>query len=362
MSHVKGFKIHSIKTKITLLSLMILIVPSLIIGLSSWGIAKSHLGTQGKNKLKSDVKIVNHTIEQYDKLVKAGAMSKADAQEQVKQLILGPKDSQGHRRINKVFDLGENGYLYIIDTKGIEVAHPSLEGQDISNTKSSDGVMIAKDTIQKAREGGGFISYKWPLPNSKKEAEKITYSEMDPAGWGWVVIAGTYMSDFNSSANTILTYLSVILILAIIIGGILVVVITNRIANPIIEIERTVARVSEGDLTGDLIKVKSSDETGRLADSFNNMTEKLVSIITGISATAEHVAASSEELSSSAEESAKATEQVTITIQEAADGAQKQTSVFEESKQAIIDMTDGIGHIAKNANIVSDSAEQALDK
>lgn len=357
-----SLRFRTLYTKLILIALILLIVPSLVIGFSGWTIAKGQLDSQGKQLLQADVRSVNQTIQALNKEVLTGYLTQSQAQEQVKEMILGPKDANGHRPINKSYNLGKNGYIFILDQKGVEVAHPSLEGKSIWKTKSSDGVMVAQQIIKKGQGKGGYTTFMWPLPNSKQEGKKIVYSEKDPAGWGWVIVAGSYMSDYNSGANKILLDLLIIIGIAIILGVLLSVVLASRIAKPIRLIEAQLNRVADGDLTVEPLNIKSKDEIGSLADGFNKMSESLKSMISRISGTAEHVAASAEQLSASSQESNKATEQVSSTIQEAADDTIRQSSSIEESKQSILAMTKGVQHIAENSNVVSSSAEDASSK
>ena len=57
-------------------------------------------------------------IEQFNQEVEAGNLSLEEAQEKVKIAILGEKDSEGKRPINKDIKLGDNGYIFVVDQKG----------------------------------------------------------------------------------------------------------------------------------------------------------------------------------------------------------------------------------------------------
>lgn len=357
-----AFKFQNIYGKLIGISLIILIVPSLVVGVVSYNEARSQLNNLSDASLKNDVVLVNSAIALLNKQVQAGNMSLSYAQEQIKEMILGPKKSNGQRPINKSYNLGKNGYFFILNKKGVEVAHPSLEGKSIWNTKSTDGVMVGQQIIKKGEADGGFTTFMWPLPNSNNDAKKIVYSQMDPAGWGWVVVAGSYVSDYNAGANKILTYLLITVGIAVVIGVILIMIFARRISNPIKTIERQVNKVADGDLSVDSLNIKTKGEIGNLADGFNKMTENLKLMIGKISETAEHVASSAEQLSASSEESSKASEQVSSTIQEAAYGSLKQTESIEEGKQSIIEISKGVDHIAENSNVASSSAIDASTK
>lgn len=351
----------TLKSKLITLSLVILIVPSLVIGLTSWWVAKGQLDQHGRSSVKSSVEVVNDIILQYNTLVKEGKLTKKEAQEQVKEIILG-KMVQGKRPVNHDFNLGKTGYVFVFNKKGVMVTHPALEGENHWNDKSNDGKLMTQLIIKAGLNGGGYTTYKWHLPNSKKVMEKIVYSKEDTAGWGWIIVAGIYSRDYNAGANKILIASLIVMAVAIILGVLLTLIFTNRMTKPLVEIDDKLRKVADGDLTVEPITVKTKDETARLGESFNLMKDNITSLILEISNTSMQVAASSEELSSSSEESGATTEYITKTIQEAADGAQKQSNDIEQSQQAIMDMAQGVQHIAKNAHDVSNSAELAMKK
>src|SRR6056297_2866048 len=94
------FQMRSLRKKLIGFSLLLLIVPSLITGLIGWHVAKQQLNTQSKAALKSEVNLVNATIKELNKQVQAGDLSLTEAQTEVKQMILGKKEANGHRPIN----------------------------------------------------------------------------------------------------------------------------------------------------------------------------------------------------------------------------------------------------------------------
>jgi len=280
------------------------------------------------------------------------------AQELVKQMILGPLDPNGHRPINHAFDLGKNGYFFILDNHGIEVAHPSLEGKSIWNATSQDGVLVGQELIKQGINGGGFTTYEWPLPNSTQFAKKIVYSEAAPA-WGWIVAAGSYESDYNSGVNQILDRILISLLISLVVGGTLTLYISSRIAKPVRKMAEQVQRVSKGDLAVEALASDSSDEIGRLARGFLQMTMNLRDIISRLRDTSQQVAAAAEQLTASAEQTSQATENIAQTMQQVAAGTEAQAHSVEESTEAVQDMSNGVRYISANAQTVSDRAAEA---
>jgi methyl-accepting chemotaxis protein len=347
----------SLRAKMIVILLLLLLIPSLVIGLVGYKVSKAQLDQSGQTQLKNDVRLLNSTIEVLNNEVRSGQISMNEAQEQVKEEILGPKEN-GKRPINHQFDLGKNGYFFILNNQAVEVAHPTLEGKSIWKTKSSDGKMVGQDLVRIGNNGGGIYTYEWPLPNSKKVATKITYTEAAPA-WGWIVCAGSYTSDFNSGASQVLMVLGITLAIAIVLGLLITLIFAGRVAGPIKAITGQIKQVADGKLTISPLSLRRNDEIGQLATHFYTMTDQLKKVIVSLTDTSSQVAASAEELTASSGESSKATEHITTTIQDSASDTEEQAIHLGQSKDSIEKMTDGILRIDSNAGEAAKSALEA---
>lgn len=350
-------KNQTIKTKLIALCLVLLAVPSLLIGVMGYYKSKTELDQLGQQGLKNDVRYVIALIDVLDQQVKEGRLAEEDAQEQVKELILGKKKADGTRPISDKFNLGKNGYVFVLDDKATEVAHPSLEGKSIWDVKSKDGVYVGREIVDIANKGGGFYKFNWPLPNSEKTADKITYIEKDPH-WGWNVIAGTYMMDYNEGANQIIYTLLITLGCALILGTIVIILYSKRLVNPIIKVEAAMRKVAKGELTIEKFEVKNNDEIGRLAIHFQEMVDELKQIIYGVRSHSEQVAAASEELSASSEETSRATEQISSAMQDIFTGADQQSKHADETARTVTEMKNQIVSISQRTKETVDNVHE----
>jgi methyl-accepting chemotaxis protein len=193
----------TIRLKMLLFCTVLLILPSLIVGFFGYDAAKDATDELIKKNLENSVKLMNQSIAASIEMVKNGQMSVEQAQENAKIVMLGAKQPDGTRPINKLIDLGPNGYFYVLDEQGVLLAHPNLEGENLWDKKTSDGFYYIQDVIQQGKNGGGFTFYKWPLPNSTKEAFKMTYA-LEVPEWKWIVVAGSYYQDYHSGQSQIL--------------------------------------------------------------------------------------------------------------------------------------------------------------
>ena len=346
----------TIRKKLIASSLLLLMVPSLIIGIVSFNSAKNNLDELGATKLRNSVKYSLELIDAMNAEVEKGTLSLEEAKEIVKQKLIGKKNEDGKRLLQTNINLGENGYILMLNDEGVAVGHPSSEGKNVLNLKDSNGKLFIQETIETANNGGGFVYYNYALPSNPQQIEpKITYTEKDPH-WGWVVASTTYMKEFNKGANEILNTVIITLVLALTIGIIFISFFAKQIVQPIQSISQHAKQVTNGNLTIDTIQIKNKDELGELANSFNQMVSHLKQMITHVNETSEQVASTSEELSASSEQTNKATEQITESIQQVATGNEKSLQGTKNATEIVTEITTGIEQISTNIQHVSESS------
>ncbi|WP_409343035.1 methyl-accepting chemotaxis protein [Paenibacillus sp. MBLB4367] len=343
----------NIGVKLVAISLILLIVPALITGYIGYSNAKEQLNEAGATGLKNNVRMAVEMIGALDKEVKQGKISLEEAQEQVKQKLLGSKRQDNTRPVNPKIDVGANGYMFVLDQKGGMLAHPSAEGKNMWENKSADGRFFTQEIIKVGLNGGGFIYYDWTLPNNpEEEAQKITYSEVDPA-WGWIVCAGSYMMDFNSGADRILKAVLITMLVALAAGVFVIYILSRHIATPITVITNQVRQVAGGNLGMEPLRFKnhSKDEIGQLALYTNEMVVSLQGLIGHIGDSAQNVAAASQQISATMDEIARGS-----TNQ--ADSAQ----TINDSFRALSSLIDDVSRNAEHAVDLSGQTKQTAEK
>ncbi|MGB8953945.1 MAG: HAMP domain-containing methyl-accepting chemotaxis protein, partial [Tumebacillaceae bacterium] len=129
--------------------------------------------------------------------------------------------------------------------------------------------------------------------------------------------------------------------------------------NPIKQIARQVKRVSEGDLTGEPVRVRTRDELRELADDFQEMTVSLRTIIGKVAINSEQVAATAEELSAGSEMTSQTSDQIAVSVQEVAAATEKQMEMTRDSYQAAADISTAMNGIAASVDKVNESSQEA---
>lgn len=266
--------LSKVRTQILLVTLVLLVIPGLIIGITSYRVASNELESSGKKQLQNSVRLAIEIMDKLNDQVVRGFLSLEETQEAFKSALLGKKQPDGTRPINNRINLGKDGYFMIFNEQGILLAHPSLEGDNVWDVES-EGFYLVQDQINKALKGGGFTKYKWLLPYSQDLKEnKLTYSEYYPQ-WGWIITAGTYMSSFNRGANNILYILLLTIVICLFIGVIIAVLWSTKLSRDIVNTASYADMIARGRLDIHPLLKNRNDEVGILIESINNMKNEL---------------------------------------------------------------------------------------
>lgn len=357
---IKSINFNTIKSKLIIISVLLLAIPMLILGIVSYQKSADGLDGLGEQILKNSVKQTIESIRVLNESVENGDLSLVEAQEKVKIMMLGNINSDGTRPVNKNIDIGSNGYMYALDSKGLELAHPTAEGQNLWEMEDTNGVKFVQEIIKTGNDGGGFVYYEWPHPENEKVIEtKVSYSETDPY-WGWVVNSSTYLMDFNAPAKEIGAIILIVVGAALIVGIIVIWLFATKIATPIKKVTEHMNHLADGDLSQGNILVKSRDETGQLAEAMNQMQNNLRTIIQNVSETSETLTSHSEELTQSANEVKEGTSQVATTMSEIASGAESQANGAGELSAIMDTFVARVVEANENGEEVQHSTEDVM--
>jgi len=88
---------------------------------------------------------------------------------------------------------------------------PERVGINQTDWTDANGKYIFREFINKAKSGGGWVSYSWRKPGSMNEYPKISYvSYFQP--WDWVLGTGVYLDDMQKSIFQVVAKTSGILL------------------------------------------------------------------------------------------------------------------------------------------------------
>ncbi|PAF33518.1 methyl-accepting chemotaxis protein [Paenibacillus sp. 7516] len=353
-------KMRTLRAKLVSLCLVILIVPTIVIGFSSYTVSKNEMNESGKAALENSVRMVIGMINLLNEQVENGNLTLEQAQEKLRVELLGEKNADNKRPVKSEYTVGETGYPWAVSKDARSVMNPSNEGQDLTDVVTEDGVYLGKELVNVGTAGGGFVTYKWALPDTGEVETKVSYVEMDPH-WGWIIGSGAYLSEFNSGATQVLYLVLIIMVVAVVLGSIIVSIISGRLTKPILMVAKRLKSVADGDLTVEEVKMKSKDEIGELSQDFNHMIKNMRTLISQVDLSTKQVASSSKELTLGAEHTSQATENITISIQESAAGAQEQQMMLQRTTNSLEEISIGIQRIAESSSTIADSSVDAME-
>jgi len=187
--------------------------------------------------------------------VERGLMTEAEAQQLAKSVLRGIR-------------FGKNDYIFAYLQNGQYVMHgarPELEGQNMSDTKDSNGVYYVREIVAAGtRPGGGFVSYMFPRAGSDTPAAKMAYAaQVEP--WKWVIATGVYIDDldevFYASVRTTLLWTAGSMVLLCV----LALVLARGLVRPMLAMTAAMTDLASGKLEVQVPGSRRRDEIGKMA-------------------------------------------------------------------------------------------------
>lgn len=234
--------------------------------------------------------------------------------------------------------IGQEGYMYIVDSNGIIIAHrdEKYRGKDMNQDKGAqtwwpEAKNKKNDYIRADEEGTIlYIGYTydedrdWKLISRVEEKELLVYT------------------DRLRNTNIILT-----LIIALF-GLATTYVVTKAVDRIFKKLLDGFSQAAEGNLATS-VDIKTGNEFQVLGDSFNIMIDTIKDLVEGVSNSSDIIYSTSDAMSSSAEQASIAVDEISITVDQVAQGAISQASDTNEGVHMVEDLSREIGQIEELA-------------
>ena len=249
---------------------------------------------------------------------------------------------------------GSNYNYIIFNQKGDVIAHEKKELIFTSNmTKEGESQVKLYEEMSKGNPGYAFYEQR----GVDKVMAYATYKEKN-----WYICTANAVSDYMGPINSFKTIILLLGTVCVVLAAGITYFFSRSVANPIKKLSQVAAAVASGNLAQTVQVSKSKDEIGQLSANFADMVDNLRSLIAQVSSMSENVAASSEEMMASSEEVSKVSEQVAATVSELAKGANEQAVSSEKGNMKIIEVVEGLEHIANDMLLGSEKlVEKAKD-
>ena len=249
---------------------------------------------------------------------------------------------------NSIHELlaAEADEAFLVDKNGDMVAHSQYEiaADDEVKNFSSSPYMTSDDTT------GFYISTAvgYPVYLSYTKNELSGYTVCAAINEAEVVAAA------EKGANTIIFSGLIMLVIVLVLS----VYVANNYSNPILEVNKLLSALANGEFRKIEKYTNRKDEFGEMIVNSNSVIDKLQSIVGHIKESSGTVNASSEELSETANQIASTTENVAEAVQDIVTGATEQAKEVQKSVENAGMITEAIGNVQGSANGLNDLADR----
>jgi methyl-accepting chemotaxis protein len=172
------------------------------------------------------------------------------------------------------------------------------------------------------------------------------------------VIAVVVQNSRDSQSNST-KMLLLIAGISVIFAAVLAIIIPQTISGGINKINKALKKMSTGDLT-ETVKIKSSDEVGVMAQSYNNVQKYLSRLVADLKENAVKLSKASEELSDASQQSNESTQQVASSSQQMAKSAQEQSVNSQETAKSIERLSRVISQVSDGVKEQSTGVQKAI--
>ena len=360
-------------------------------------------------KVLDMVETAKKILSYYDEKAKAGTLQPADAQQLAFDAIGAMRWGQYGDYIG-IYGAGQNN-------AGVTYVHGNPKYINVNrwDFRDSQGRLLIRDLVEKARAGGGFVEYLVPRVAGGKEAVKLSYVSGYGAGEKSLAIqAGVYVDDIDEVIFSRAVWIAVGGLAGLLVATLTALFLGRGLVRPLDKICSVMDGLAAGDLAIEVPYRDRRNEIGRisrslgvfkdalvdaerlreeqsgaeqrqllqrradmnrLADDFENAVGEIVNTVSSasagleesavnLSATAERslelttiVAAASGQTSTKVQSVASATEEMASSVSEIGRQVQASAGIATQAVEQAQATNDRVGELAKAAARIGDVVE-----
>lgn len=245
--------------------------------------------------------------------------------------------------------LFETGYLYMMDSEGNIIVHPSLEfGSNITEAGDTQFMLDEMNTSE-----DGFIAY-------DGSDGKGIITAFDHLNNGWVVSSRIPESEVLKLVRGLIYLLLGLTLTSLIVSVIVSQIMGKRITRPIHKIVDAMVKLKDGDFTT-LVEVNTNDETQLLANGLNEMAGSVKELIVQAKYVSKDMVDAAQNLASMAEETNATVDMVAVTIEEISKGTSETANDAEKGALVAAQIRDQFVVLMENSTEMSNNAESAIE-
>ncbi|WMJ79918.1 methyl-accepting chemotaxis protein [Clostridium sp. MB40-C1] len=248
----------------------------------------------------------------------------------------------------KKIKIGETGFAYLVDSKGMILSHPDQKRITKMIEDKSD-----KKIVQDTNEGK---NNEVKIQRLSVEGKEKLQAHIAIPGVNWTLMVSREIKDMESPIISMGRTNLIVAILAIIISGFIGIIISRGITVPINKLAGFMEQAAEGDLTV-TSDINSKDEFGQLSISFNEMVNKIRSLVEKINESVDLVSSTAATLVETSENTSLSIEEVARTVQQISQGTVKESENLESN----VNKLNNLGNEIENLTVYSNDMKNTSD-
>jgi methyl-accepting chemotaxis protein len=160
--------------------------------------------------------------------------------------------------------VGQHGYMYVIDSSGNVLVHPSQEGQNWANESFIKEMFVKKEgAIPHVGDGTNVLD---------------AYTYYEPLDW--YIVSRAELSDYTGPIDTIRDVIITLVIASIAMGATVAIVFGRSISNPLQQVVVMIKELRNGHLSARL-NIHRKDEIGIMAATMDEFADDLQTNVVG---------------------------------------------------------------------------------
>ncbi|POZ56334.1 Methyl-accepting chemotaxis protein 4 [Lysinibacillus sphaericus] len=353
----KNLQLRSISGKLMLLITTIILVTVVIIGSTSYLVAKNQLLESGQRELQSIVKGAYTSLELINEEVESGKITLAEGKEKARIILNGPVNENGDYDYKKSdFTYKENGYILAFDEDLVLQLHPSKVGRaptDELNRNNREKIVAGGKA---KNEEDRYVVYSDKQPDGSFK-DKTAYTEyFEP--WGWTIGIAVFQDEFYAGLNILQYIIFGTTVVLIILSSLVFYLGIRRKIHTLKEVAETSAKIADGHIMVTNLP-ESNDEIGQLAVAFNKMSQQLRTLVENTKNTSDQLLDSATNLSAISEETSASSDEVGRAITEIATGTQEQAHDLDKINQTVELLSSSIDTTEEQSKVMYDITKHA---
>ncbi|HII98794.1 MAG TPA: methyl-accepting chemotaxis protein, partial [Methanoregula sp.] len=168
--------------------------------------------------------------------------------------------------------LGAHGYLYVLNSKGDLLVHPTSQGTNLGNEAFIKEMIANKDAV---KDSTRRMTYIW---EGKDAVAYYTYF----APLDWIVAARIDPTDFSGPVDNLRNWIIIILVISIGAGAFIALRFGNSIARRMGDLVELGRKVMVGDFAGAAMEIDKNDRMVSGGDEIGEVSEAFTGVVNNI--------------------------------------------------------------------------------